>query len=51
MITCFISQSEDKYQVVRQDLNETTLDLSLGLTSHDDEHDSDSKTNQTRDGQ
>ncbi|KAK7303368.1 hypothetical protein RJT34_14272 [Clitoria ternatea] len=45
------SQSEDKNQGVRQDLNESTLDLSLGLTSHDDEHDSDSKTNQTRDGQ
>ncbi|RDY13454.1 hypothetical protein CR513_01633 [Mucuna pruriens] len=45
------SQSQYKNQVVRQDLNESTLDLSLGLTSHDDEHDSDSKTNQTRDGQ
>ncbi|KAK7359852.1 hypothetical protein VNO77_01817 [Canavalia gladiata] len=45
------SQSQDKNQVVRQDLNESTLDLSLGLTSHDDEHDSDSKTNPTRDGQ
>jgi len=37
--------------VVRQDLNESTLDLSLGLTSHEDEHNSDSKPNQTRDGQ
>ncbi|KAK7332389.1 hypothetical protein VNO80_29140 [Phaseolus coccineus] len=45
------SQSQYKNQVVRQDLNESTLDLSLGLTSHEDEHDSDSKTNQTRDGQ
>ncbi|XP_057753626.1 uncharacterized protein LOC130973204 [Arachis stenosperma] len=45
------SQPQDKNQVVRQDLNESTLDLSLGLTSHDDENDSDSKTNQTRDGQ
>nr|KYP62694.1 hypothetical protein KK1_017241 [Cajanus cajan] len=45
------SQSQYKNQVVRQDLNESTLDLSLGLTSHDDEHDSDSKTNQARDGQ
>ncbi|ESW19657.1 hypothetical protein PHAVU_006G143900 [Phaseolus vulgaris] len=44
------SQSQYKNQVVRQDLNESTLDLSLGLTSHEDEHDSDSKTNQTRDG-
>ncbi|XP_019426357.1 PREDICTED: uncharacterized protein LOC109334837 [Lupinus angustifolius] len=43
------SESQDKNQVVRQDLNES-LDLSLGLTSHDDELDSDSKT-QTRDGQ
>ncbi|XP_029128313.1 probable serine/threonine-protein kinase DDB_G0282963 isoform X2 [Cajanus cajan] len=41
----------EESQVVRQDLNESTLDLSLGLTSHDDEHDSDSKTNQARDGQ
>ncbi|BAT87524.1 uncharacterized protein LOC124832984 [Vigna umbellata] len=45
------SQSQYKNQVVRQDLNESTLDLSLGLTSHEDEHDSDSKPNQTRDGQ
>ncbi|CAL0301127.1 unnamed protein product [Lupinus luteus] len=43
------SESRDKNQVVRQDLNES-LDLSLGLTSHDDGHDSDSKT-QTRDDQ
>lgn len=50
-MTCLIFQSQDKNQVVRQDLNESTLDLSLGLTSHDDEHDSDSKTNQTRDSQ
>ncbi|KAE9594734.1 hypothetical protein Lal_00043153 [Lupinus albus] len=42
-------ESQDKNQVVRQDLNES-LDLSLGLTSHDDGHDSDSKT-QTRDDQ
>ncbi|XP_014517705.1 uncharacterized protein LOC106775150 [Vigna radiata var. radiata] len=45
------SQSQYKNKVVRQDLNESTLDLSLGLTSHEDEHDSDSKPNQTRDGQ
>ncbi|XP_057429483.1 uncharacterized protein LOC130722683 [Lotus japonicus] len=47
------SESQDKNQVVRQDLNESTLDLSLGLTSHDDddENNSDSKTTQTRDDQ
>ncbi|KAK7412711.1 hypothetical protein VNO78_04275 [Psophocarpus tetragonolobus] len=45
------SQSQYKNQVVRQDLNESTLDLSLGLTSHDDEPDSDSRPNQRRDGQ
>jgi len=46
----FIFQPQDKNQVVRQDLNES-LDLSLGLTSHDEDQDSDSKTNQTTDGQ
>ncbi|XP_028755268.1 uncharacterized protein DDB_G0285917 [Neltuma alba] len=44
-------ESQEKKQGVRQDLNESTLDLSLGLTSQDDEHDSDPKPNQTRDGQ
>ncbi|CAI8590571.1 unnamed protein product [Vicia faba] len=44
------SEPQDKNQVVRQDLNES-LDLSLGLTSHDEDNDSDSKTNQTTDGQ
>ncbi|CAL5183971.1 unnamed protein product [Lathyrus oleraceus] len=44
------SEPQDKNQVVRQDLNES-LDLSLGLTSHDEDQDSDSKTNQTTDGQ
>ncbi|KAL9273251.1 hypothetical protein AKJ16_DCAP15236 [Drosera capensis] len=29
----------------RQDLNVSTLDLSLGLSSHEDEHESDSRTN------
>lgn len=43
------TQSQDDNQVVRQDLNESTLDLSLGLNSHDD--DSDSKPDQLRDGQ
>ncbi|XP_060184383.1 uncharacterized protein LOC132614046 isoform X2 [Lycium barbarum] len=33
----------------RQDLNESTLDLSLGFTAHE-ENDADSKTNQTKDG-
>lgn len=44
------SEPQDKNQVVRQDLNES-LDLSLGLTSHDEDQDSDSKTNQPTDGQ
>ncbi|CAL1397546.1 unnamed protein product [Linum trigynum] len=34
-------ESQDDEQVVRQDLNESTLDLCLGLNSHD--HDSESK--------
>ncbi|XWS15507.1 hypothetical protein CRYUN_Cryun34aG0006100 [Craigia yunnanensis] len=42
-----IDESQEDNKIVRQDLNESALDLSLGLTSHDDE--SDSKTN--RDGQ
>ncbi|XP_058723526.1 uncharacterized protein LOC131595239 isoform X2 [Vicia villosa] len=44
------SEPQDKNQVVRQDLNER-LDLSLGLTSHDEDNDSDSKTNQITEGQ
>ncbi|KAI9124035.1 hypothetical protein K1719_005335 [Acacia pycnantha] len=43
-------ESQEKNQGVRQDLNESTLDLSLGLTSHDDEHDSDPKPSHKRDG-
>ncbi|EEF43788.1 uncharacterized protein DDB_G0285917 [Ricinus communis] len=43
------TQSQGDNQVVRQDLNESTLDLSLGLMSHDD--DSDLKPDQPRDGQ
>ncbi|XP_059663929.1 uncharacterized protein LOC132309627 [Cornus florida] len=35
--------------LVRQDLNESTLDLSLGL-AHDGDHDADLKTDQTKDG-
>ncbi|XP_021719772.1 uncharacterized protein DDB_G0287625-like [Chenopodium quinoa] len=40
---------ENQTTPARQDLNE--LDLSLGLTSHDEEHDSDSKTDPKADGQ
>ncbi|KAL5775221.1 hypothetical protein ACOSP7_012778 [Xanthoceras sorbifolium] len=43
-----MEENQDDGQIVRQDLNESTLDLSLGLTAHDG--DSDSKTDQTRDG-
>ncbi|KAI4295985.1 hypothetical protein L6164_035978 [Bauhinia variegata] len=43
-----MEESQNNNKVVRQDLNE--LDLSLGLTAHDDESNSDSKANQTRDG-
>ncbi|XVF27983.1 hypothetical protein REPUB_Repub14bG0156400 [Reevesia pubescens] len=42
-----MEESEEDNKIVRQDLNESTLDLSLGLTAHDGE--SGSKTN--RDGQ
>lgn len=35
--------------MVRQDLNESTLDLSLGLKSHDD--DFDSEPDRSKDGQ
>ncbi|WCJ20122.1 hypothetical protein M5689_002378 [Euphorbia peplus] len=44
-----MEDSQDDNQLVRQDLNESTLDLSLGLNSHDD--DSDAKPDQSRDGQ
>lgn len=47
----FSFQSQERNQGVRQDLNESTLDLSLGLTSHDDERDSESKPSHMRDGQ
>lgn len=40
--------SQDDEQIVRQDLNESTLDLRLGLKAHDG--DSDSRTDQTWDG-
>lgn len=35
--------------MVRQDLNESTLDLSLGLNAHDGENDPDSKNDHNRD--
>ncbi|KAF2298243.1 hypothetical protein P3X46_020651 [Hevea brasiliensis] len=44
-----MEETQDDSQVMRQDLNESTLDLSLGLKSHDDN--SDSKPDQLRDGQ
>jgi hypothetical protein len=39
-----MEESQDNNQLVRQDLNESTLDLSLGLNAPDDAHDPDSKT-------
>ncbi|XP_034698379.1 uncharacterized protein LOC117923963 isoform X2 [Vitis riparia] len=44
------NQALDQNQLARQDLNESTLDLSLGLKAHDGDPDSDSKTNQNKDG-
>uniref|UniRef100_A0A5B6YJH1 Uncharacterized protein n=1 Tax=Davidia involucrata TaxID=16924 RepID=A0A5B6YJH1_DAVIN len=44
------SQALDDNPLARQDLNESTLDLSLGL-AHDGDPDSDSKTDQTKDSQ
>lgn len=45
-----LMQALDQNQLARQDLNESTLDLSLGLKAHDGDPDSDSKTNQNKDG-
>ncbi|KAL7212335.1 hypothetical protein ACSBR2_015089 [Camellia fascicularis] len=42
---------DDDTSLVRQDLNESTLDLSLGLNSRDGDPDSDVKTNQSKNGQ
>lgn len=42
-----MEENQDNGQIIRQDLNESTLDLSLGLKAHDG--DTDSKTGQTRD--
>lgn len=44
-----MEETQDDSQVVRQDLNESTLDLSLGLKSHDD--DFDSEPDRSKDGQ
>ncbi|RVW45876.1 hypothetical protein CK203_101136 [Vitis vinifera] len=44
------NQALDQNQLARQDLNESTLDLSLGLKAHDGDPDSDSKTHQNKDG-
>lgn len=41
---------QDNNQVVCQDLNESTLDLSLGLNGHDSDDGSAMKTDQTRKG-
>ncbi|KAL3519390.1 hypothetical protein ACH5RR_017539 [Cinchona calisaya] len=43
-------QAPENEPLGRQDLNESTLDLSLGLKAHDSENDSDSKVDQNRDG-
>ncbi|ESR63084.1 hypothetical protein CICLE_v10016689mg [Citrus x clementina] len=40
-----MEENQDDEQIVRQDLNESTLDLRLGLKAHDG--DSDSRTDQT----
>lgn len=39
----FSARSQETNKVVRQDLNESTLDLSLGLNAHDGDNDTDSK--------
>ena len=43
-------QAVDQNKLTRQDLNESTLDLSLGLKAHDGDRDSDPKTNKNKDG-
>ncbi|KAL0310762.1 UNVERIFIED_CONTAM: hypothetical protein Sangu_2370900 [Sesamum angustifolium] len=45
------NQATEKNPVKRQDLNESTLDLSLGLKAHDGENESKSKANKIKDGQ
>lgn len=49
LCVCLQAVEENQTPPARQDLNE--LDLSLGLTSHDEEHDSDSKTDPEKDVQ
>ncbi len=44
------NQAVDQNKLTRQDLNESTLDLSLGLKAHDGDRDSDPKTNKNKDG-
>ncbi|KAL6207198.1 hypothetical protein ACLB2K_024443 [Fragaria x ananassa] len=43
-----MEENQDNNQVVCQDLNESTLDLSLGLNGHDSDDGSAMKTDQTR---
>ncbi|PRQ28307.1 hypothetical protein RchiOBHm_Chr5g0001661 [Rosa chinensis] len=45
-----MEENQDNNQVVCQDLNESTLDLSLGLNGHDSDDGSAMKTDQTRKG-
>ncbi|KAK6917819.1 hypothetical protein RJ641_018570, partial [Dillenia turbinata] len=44
------NQGADNVQLPRQDLNESTLDLSLGLNAHENNHDSDLKTDHSKQG-
>lgn len=46
-----LSQAPETSPPERQDLNESTLDLSLGLKAHDGENDSDPKPDKNKDGQ
>lgn len=46
----FWFHSQDNNQVVCQDLNESTLDLSLGLNAHESDNGSALNTEQTRNG-
>ncbi|XP_050370333.1 uncharacterized protein LOC126788388 [Argentina anserina] len=45
-----MEENQDYNQVVCQDLNESTLDLSLGLNGHDSDDSSAMKTDETRKG-
>ncbi|XP_021823236.1 uncharacterized protein LOC110764551 [Prunus avium] len=45
-----MEENEDNNQVVCQDLNESTLDLSLGLNAHEGDNGSALNTEQTRNG-